>query len=470
MSYKVNLTSLNATTIDILNTIRANASAEYADSIPVVTTAMDIPNVGQTIMGVPSFQNEFLEALINRIALVVVRSVTFNNPYKNLKKGYLSYGETVEEIFVNIVQAYDYNPEKGASRELKRYLPDVKSVFHVINYKAVYPVTISEDELATAFLSADGVTSLITKIIDSVYKGVEYDEYLLFKYMLIKNISSGKFKPVSIGDGTDLNKSASAIKGVSNKFRFVSKNFNQAGVRNNSTIDNQAIFMDSDFNASFDVEVLASAFNMDKANFMGKLYLIDDWTTFDNERFDVIRENSTGIEEVTEDELALMENVKCALLDENWFQVYDNKNKFTEKYIASNMEWNYFYHIWKTISYSPYENAVVFCLDSATTALPATINVSVDSVSTSDTGNVICLAIADTDTLSPTTLKFIQTETLTEAGIGVHPYGAYLIPPSQKATQIQIVAEIDGATYTNTTTKITTATAIGTKIALTKQG
>lgn len=470
MSYKVNLTSLNASTIDILNTIRANASAEYADSIPVVTTAMDIPNVGQVIMGVPSFQNEFLEALINRIALVVVRSVTFNNPYKNLKKGYLSYGETVEEIFVNIVQAYDYNPEKGASRELRRYLPDVKSVFHVINYKAVYPVTISEDELATAFLSADGVTSLITKIIDSVYKGVEYDEYLLFKYMLIKNISSGKFKPVSIGDGTDLNKSASAIKGVSNKFRFVSKNFNQAGVRNNSNIDNQAIFMSSDFNASFDVEVLASAFNMDKANFMGKLYLIDDWTTFDNERFDVIRQNSTGIEEVTQAELALMENVKCVLLDEKWFQVYDNKNKFTEKYIASNMEWNYFYHIWKTVSYSPYENAVVFCLDSATTALPATINVSVDSVSTSDTGNVICLAIADTDTLSPTTLKFIQTETLTEAGIGVHPYGAYLIPPSQKATQIQIVAEIDGATYTNTTTKITTATAIGTKIALTKQG
>lgn len=469
MSYKVNLTSLNATTIDILNTIRANASAEYADSIPVVATAMDVPSVGEIIMGVPSFQNEFLEALINRIALVVVRSVTFNNPYKNLKKGYLSYGETVEEIFVNIVQAYDYNPEKGASRELKRYLPDVKSVFHVINYKAVYPVTISEDELATAFLSADGVTSLITKIIDSVYKGVEYDEYLLFKYMLIKNISSGKFKPVSIGDGTDLNKSASAIKGVSNKFRFVSKNFNQAGVRNNSNIDNQAIFMDSDFNASFDVEVLASAFNMDKANFMGKLYLIDDWTTFDNERFDVIRQNSTGIEEVTQPELALMKNVKCVLLDEKWFQVYDNKNKFTEKYIASNMEWNYFYHIWKTVSYSPYENAVVFCLDSATTTLPATINVSVDSVSTSDTGNVICLAIADTDTLSPTTLKFIQTETLTESGIGVHPYGAYLIPPSQKETQIQIVAEIDGATYTNTTTKITTATAIGTKIALTKQ-
>lgn len=470
MSYKVNLTSLNATTIDILNTIRANASAEYADSIPVVATAMDIPSVGEIIMGVPSFQNEFLEALINRIALVVVRSVTFNNPYKNLKKGYLSYGETVEEIFVNIVQAYDYNPEKGASRELKRYLPDVKSVFHVINYKAVYPVTISEDELATAFLSADGVTSLITKIIDSVYKGVEYDEYLLFKYMLIKNISSGKFKPVSIGDGTDLNKSASAIKGVSNKFRFVSKNFNQAGVRNNSNIDNQAIFMDSDFNASFDVEVLASAFNMDKANFMGKLYLIDDWTTFDNERFDVIRQNSTGIEEVTQPELALMKNVKCVLLDEKWFQVYDNKNKFTEKYIASNMEWNYFYHIWKTVSYSPYENAVVFCLDSTTTTLPASINVSVDSVSTSDTGNVICLAIADTDTLSPTTLKFIQTETLTESGIGVHPYGAYLIPPSQKETQIQIVAEIDGATYTNTTTKITTATAIGSKIALTKQG
>ena len=44
------------------------------------------------------------------------------------------------------------------------------------------------------------------------------------------------------------------------------------------------IFMDADFNAEFDVDVLSAAFNMEKADFMGRLFLIDDFTSFDNER------------------------------------------------------------------------------------------------------------------------------------------------------------------------------------------
>ena len=93
--------------------------------------------------------------------------------------------------------------------------------------------------------------------------------------------------------------------------------------------------MDSYFNAQYDVNVLASAFNMDKATFQGSLFLIDNWTTFDNERFDVIRANSDMLEEVTSDELAILNNVKAVIVDEEWFQVYDNQTKFTEVYVSS---------------------------------------------------------------------------------------------------------------------------------------
>ena len=85
----------------------------------------------------------------------------------------------------------------------------------------------------------------------------------------------------------------------------------------NSCKERQVIFMDAMFNAQYDVNVLASAFNMDKADFMGRLFLIDNWSKFDNERFDVIRANSDGIEEVTTKELALLKNVKAVILDEN---------------------------------------------------------------------------------------------------------------------------------------------------------
>lgn len=98
-----------------------------------------------------------------------------------------------------------YTPEKGEEREFKRTLPDV-SLFHVINWRVMYPVTIQDEDLKQAFLSIEGVQDLIAKIVDSVYTAAEYDEFLLFKYLLIKNITKGKLKPISIGDGTDLKK------------------------------------------------------------------------------------------------------------------------------------------------------------------------------------------------------------------------------------------------------------------------
>lgn len=67
-----------------------------------------------------------------------------------------------------------------------------------MNWRVMYPVTIQDDDLKRAFLSMSGVQDLIAKIVDSVYKAAEYDEFLLFKYLLIKGVSSGKMTPVSV--------------------------------------------------------------------------------------------------------------------------------------------------------------------------------------------------------------------------------------------------------------------------------
>lgn len=347
MAKRIASSTLNATTLDILNVIRQNASYDYQQNVPVVDKASDIPKVGEVIYGTPAFSNQFINALVNRIAIVRVQSATFNNPYSILKKGYLEFGETVEDIFVSIAKAVDYTPEKASEREFKRTLPDIRSAFHTMNWRVMYPITIQDEDLRQAFLSVDGVTDLIAKIVDSVYAAAEYDEFLLFKYLLIKAISHGKMKPAAIDSDTDLTASAVAFRSASNILPFMSSEYNEANVKTNTPKSRQIIFMDAKFNAQYDVNVLASAFNMDKADFMGRLFLIDNWTDFDNERFDIIRANSDGIEEITSEELALLNDVKAVLLDENWFQVYDNNNKFTEEYVASGLYWNYFYHVWK---------------------------------------------------------------------------------------------------------------------------
>lgn len=468
MSRRIANSTLNASTIDIMNVIRQNASYEYQQNVPKVAKASDIPRVGEVIYGTPAFANQFINALVNRIAIVRVQSATFNNPYSILKKGYIEFGETVEDIFVSIAKAVDFDPEKAAQREFQRTIPDVRSAFHTMNWRVMYPVTIQDEDLKQAFLSIDGVQNLITKIVESIYTAAEYDEFLLFKYLLIKAISHGKIHCKSVGDGTNLDTAAVQFRGTSNLITFMSDKYNELKVKNNTPKDRQVIFMDSLFNAEFDVNVLASAFNMNKADFMGRLFLIDNWTEFDNARFDVIRANSDGIEEVTSAELALLANVKAVILDEKWFQVYDNNNKFTEDYVASGLYWNYFYHTWKTVSNSPFANAIAFVTTAANTALPESIAVHVDSKDESDAATVFTISPKyESAGLDPRNVNFVQTEALTEAGIAVQKFGGIIIPTSQVSTDVKIVAEINGTQYT-AITNLTGATTVDTTFTLNK--
>lgn len=478
MPRRIAVSNLNASTIDIINTIRANASAEYQQYVPRVTEATDIPKVGEVLYGYPALANQFINALVNRIALVRVNSATFNNDYAELKKGYLEFGETVEEVFVNIAKAREFSAEKAADREFKRTLPDVRSAFHTMNYKVQYPITIQDEDLRMAFLSINGVQDLIAKIVNSIYVAEQYDEFLLFKYLLIKAVAHGKTYAVTAGAATAYTDWAASFRSVSNKLTFMSKNYNAEGVTTVSPKSDQYIFMDSDFNAKFDVNVLASAFNMEKADFMGKLKLIDDFNTFDNERFADIMAGSDMIEPVTASELSKMANVHAIIVDREWFQIYDNNNKFTEDYVAAGMYWNYFYNVWKTVSWSPFSNIVTFVSQDATPTVPATVTAEIASIEDYEGGKIITLLTdADNATLGSTNLQYVQTEAYTKLGIAVHPYGVYIIPtdalsklPDPGTFGVTASLNFNGVEYKYTGNIIVDPwDSVGTELTLTKQ-
>ena len=470
MAVRIPYTSLNASTIDILNVIRQNASQEYQSLVPSVSQYEDIPKVGEVLMGYPAMANEFLNALINRIALVRAKSALYNNNLVGVKKGYLEYGETVEEVFVNLAKAREFNVEKAKDREFRRSLPDVRSAFHVMNIKLQYPVTIEDEMLKRAFLSANGVSELISTIIEAVYTGAEYDEYLLTKALLIKGVAKGKMYPIGI-DASDIHNAAVAFRGTSNRLEFINTKYNASGVHTNTKKRDQVILMSADFNAMYDVNVLASAFNMDKAEFMGNLYLIDDFTTFDNERFDIIRENSTGLEAVTDDELAMMGDVVAILVDREWFQLYDNLIRFTEVYVSSGLYRNYFLNVWKTISFSPFSNAVVFVAGEISDPTPASFKATVVSKDVSDVATIYTLEIDESQVGQLTNVRFIQTQDAVEAGIGIQPYGAVLLPASlaedESFDDLTLKAQILTATYTGGT-DVDFDTEVGTEITFTK--
>lgn len=446
---QVVISTKDASTLDILNTIRMNASQQYQDLVPEVTDEKGVLAVGDVLFGYPGLANEFLSSLMNRIAFEVLKSLEFTNPYSDLNKGVIANGQIIEDIFIGMANSYAYSAEKGAAREFKRNVPDVKSAFYSMNWRVVIPTTIQQNDLTFAFNSLDGVTRLVTKIIQQVYQTAEYQDFLLYKYLIIKNIAKGHLTPLSIGNVSTvdgLKNGIASIRATSTKLTFPSTKYNRAGVKTNTPKERQIIFIDADWEAQVDVNVLAAAFNMDKAEYLGARYLVDNWAEFDNEAFEDIRKETDMIEEVTQDELNIMKNVKAVLVDREWFQVYTNLQQMRETQVNAGLYYNYFYHVWKTIATSPYANAIVMVSDAADISLPETINVSIVAKSNSNDVTVFTLASEREEyVLTGSDMRFIQTQEATTKGIAIHPYGAIMIPADAGATKLEF--EVNGAHY-----------------------
>lgn len=384
MATRPKVQTLTNSAVDVLNVIRNNASVDFRNYVPIATPDADsIKTIGAIIMDYPSLQNEFLSALVNRIGLVIITSKMYSNPLSVLKKGVLEFGETIEEIFVNIAKPFTFDPEEAESKQFKREIPDVRSAFHVLNYKKFYKVTISDDQLRQAFLSWNGVSDLIAKVVDSMYTAAEYDELQVTKYMIARQLLDGRMYAVTIPEVTTPNMKAvvSAVKGVSNKLTFMNSNYNVAGVKTHTLKNKQYVIMNASFDATMDVEVLASAFNMDKAQFMGNRLMIDGFGTLDTARLAELFANDNTYQEISQTELEALDQIPCILIDRDYVQIYDNMYKMTEKYNGQGLYWNYFYHTWKTFSVSPFSQAVLFvpAIPSVTsvTVTPSTATVSV---------------------------------------------------------------------------------------------
>lgn len=443
MAIKPKIVTLTNSSVDILNVIRNNASVNYQNYVPQATAdAESIKEIGAVIMDNPQLQNEFLSALVNRIGRVLITSKMYENPWSMFKKGMLEFGETIEEIFVNIAKPFQFDPAVAETNLFKREIPDVRSAFHIMNYQKYYKTTIQNDQLRQAFLSWQGITDLIAKIVDAMYTGANYDEFQTMKYMLAKNVLNGRMYPVTIPAVTSDNMKSivSTIKGVSNNFEFLSDKYNIAGVQNNSKKTEQYLLINSNFDATMDVEVLASAFNMDKAEFLGKRVLVDSFGSLDIARLNILFADDPTYTEISTDELKALDAIPCILVDEKWFMIFDNYYNFTEQYNGEGLYWNYWYHVWKTFSISPFVNNALFI-----PGVPSVTSVTVSPANaTVKAGQSVSLsAVVQTEYFAPQTVNWSSnTEGVTVNKGGVVTVGADVL----SETVITITAH---STYDN---------------------
>lgn len=412
--------TLDTNVLNVLNAIRNNASNNYKDYVPPITDTKDIRKIGTIIMDNVSLQNEFLTALVNRIGRVIISTRMYENPWARFKEGYLEYGETVEEIFTNIAKPYEYSfSEENETRFAKKRLPDVRAAFHVMNYRKFYPTTVTDKQLRQAFLSSDGVSQLIADIVNSIYTGANYDEFITMKYLLARNILNSRMYPIEVDAiSADNAKSiVTTVKATNNLLEFPSTKYNPAGVFQHTPKNEQIVIINTQFDAIMDVNVLASAFNMDKAQFMGQRVLIDSFGAMDNERLALLFADDPNYVPITDAEKLALDAIPMVVVGEKFWRVFDNLNEFTEFYNPEQMYWNYFYHQWKTFSTSPFENALVFVPEAPSVTsvevTPATATVAAGA-------NLSLTTVVTVSGFAPQTVTYESDNdgvTITEGGV-----------------------------------------------------
>lgn len=366
---------LTNSSVDILNAIRNDATVNYQNHVKLATPdAASIKAIGAIIMDNPMLMNEFVDALVNRIGRVIVTSKSYTNPLAMFKKGMMEMGETIEEVFVEIAKPFQYDPEGAYATLFKQEKPNIKSAFHIMNFQKFYKTTVREDDLRKAFLSWNGVIDLITKITESMYTAEQYDEFQVIKYMIGKHILKGQLYPVTIPAVTKANMGdiVTEIKSTSNDMEFMKKKYNLAGVRNHAFKSEQYLLVSTKFDASMDVNVLASAFNMDKVEFLAHRVSIDSFGEVDTDRLAELFADDTTYKAFTTDELTALDTVPAVLLSGDWFMIFDNLFRIKQTENGEGLYWNYAYHTWKTFSVSPFAPNALFI-----PATPAVTSVSV---------------------------------------------------------------------------------------------
>ena len=399
--------------VSIFNYVRQNSSAGFQDVVPTATSE-NIATLANILFdqSYTPMLNEFVSNLINRIGFTMVQNKVFNNPLAMFKKGSVPLGTDIQDIFTNPAQAEDYEFSDSAMAKLLTITdPDTHVAYYRRNRKDLYTVTVSREGLQGAFVSWDKFEQYISSLVNSLYNGDYIDEFKYTK-QLIRGAYDNNKAIVTVVDAPDSESDDKAfvkkLREIYTRMRFPSNEYNAYSKMSGSekTITTWTdesrivVLLPAAILAEIDVEVLAAAFNMDKADFLGRVIPVDDFGD---------------------------SKILGCICDESFLQIYNNQFRFDEFYNARTMSWNFYLHAWDTFAISPFANAVILATAGSKPATAISLSNSSATVAEGATTTLTYSltpadATSDVDVVSSDTSVF--TVSLTGSNISISGVGA----------------------------------------------
>ena len=352
------VTSLNA-----LREMSVNGSSIYHQYIPIIDENTSISTIAEPVLTVPAVANDFMSMLVNRIVYTQFETKYFRNPLQILEGDRIPLGYAGQEIYVNPAKGRKYNVNDFAGL-LQKYEADVKVQYMTLNSDLQYPVTVTRHDLKKAFTSWESLDRFIDQLSNSLYNGAYIGEYRYTKNLIGSAYSYGGVQVETVSEITNEASAKAFVKKVRNlflNFQTPAASYNawaKVGGNGNpittwSNPEDIVVILRNDVRTEIDVDVLASAFNMDKATLMGNILTVDNFDIIDDEgvkRFD-------------------SSNILGMIADKSWFKIKRQDMYLDEFYNANNRTWQYYLNITKMYQYSLFANAVVLATAEPTIAI-----------------------------------------------------------------------------------------------------
>lgn len=385
---------------EIRNTLIQDNSL-YQKQIPLVDDYTSSQVYGQSLLNLPSdLRNKFIQSLVNRIAYTRFMMDYFENPLRELAGDDLPLGAIGQEIYVNPARGrvYDINDFAGL---LVKYESDIKAEYTEINFDVQYPVTIIRKELEKAFVSWGDFESFLMGISTSLYNGAYIDDYKYTKKLITNAYVNNAVQMETINFAgetptkAELETLTARLRQAYLDFMVPSTKYNawkKVGGYGRSIVswskpENIVVFVSNKMASILDVNVLASAFNIDKADLMGRVYYVED--------FDILDDNGEVIVDGS--------NIVALICDRRWFKIREKDMFMDEFYNANNRSWQSYLNVIKSFNYSLFANALMLVK-----ALP-TLNIS--TMQFNETSPEV--KVGEKIRLSITTTPFTATQTVT---------------------------------------------------------
>lgn len=387
--------------VNSINEIRTLSSNEYQRSVPEITTESGIEVISAPLLQYPNLMNEFINVLVQKIAYTKLEAKMFNNPLRILEGDAIPLGAIGEEIYINPAEGreYDINDFSGL---LKKYDVDTKVQYNTINLDEQYPVTVIRQELKKAFMSWQGLEDFISNITLSLYNGAYIHQYNLTKQLVSNSYRSNAVQIEKITAPT----TEALAKEFIVKARTLFLNFQSPSTKYNawykvggygreiiswSDPDDIVFLIRNDILAYIDVNVLASAFNIDSTKLMGRIIPVDNFDIY-NRKHQKIFDGS---------------NIVGQIADKSWFRIKEQDMYMEDFRNANNRSIQYYLNVIKMYKYSYFANSVVFA-----TELPSGIavtDVTLDKTAVVQGDNTIGMVVTPQNTTDELTVTVDET-------------------------------------------------------------